>query len=208
MLLVVGPDESIAKFASQVGNSVKELAHPQLIPIFIGIVLGVVLGSWPFQVPGIPAPIKLGLAGGPLIVAILLSRVGRVGHLVWYMPSSANYMLREIGIALFLACVGLKSGGKFIEILLSGDGVLWFTGGVVITFVPLMLAALWMRLRHQTNYLTLCGLLAGSMTDPPALAFANQITPSNAPVVAYAAVYPLVMVLRIISAQILVIFFS
>lgn len=208
VLLVVGPEEAIAKFSSQIGNSVKELAHPQLIPIFIGIVLGVVLGSWPFQVPGIPAPIKLGLAGGPLIVAILLSRVGRVGHLVWYMPSSANYMLREIGISLFLACVGLKSGGKFVEILLSGDGVLWFTGGVVITFVPLMLAALWMRLRHQTNYLTLCGLLAGSMTDPPALAFANQITPSNAPVVAYAAVYPLVMVLRIVSAQILVIFFS
>ncbi len=207
-LVVVGPEDAAAKFASQVGNSVKELAHPELIPVFIGIVLGVVLGSWPFQIPGIPAPVKLGLAGGPLVVAILLSRIGRVGSLVWYMPPSANYMLREVGIALFLACVGLKSGGKFVEIFMSGQGAVWFAGGALITLIPLLIVGCFMWLKFRTNYLTLCGLLAGSLTDPPALAFANQITSSNAPVVAYAAVYPLVMVLRIISAQVLVIFFS
>ncbi len=208
VLLVVGSEEATSKFASQVGNSVKELAHPDLIPIFIGIGIGVILGSWPIHIPGIPAPVKLGLAGGPLVVAILLSRIGRVGPLIWYMPSSANFMLREVGIAIFLACVGLKSGGKFVEIFMSGQGTLWFAGGVLVTLIPLLLAAFYMRLKHRTNYLTLCGLLAGSMTDPPALAFANQITSSNAPVVAYASVYPLVMVLRILSAQILVIFFS
>ncbi len=207
-LLVVGSEEAVAKFASQVGNSVKDLSHPELIPVFIGITLGVVLGSWPFQIPGIPAPVKLGLAGGPLIIAILLSRIGRVGSLVWYMPPSANYMLREVGIAIFLACVGLKSGGKFVEIFLSGQGALWFLGGALITLIPLLVVGIFLRIRQKTNYLTLCGLLAGSMTDPPALAFANQITSSNAPVVAYAAVYPLVMVLRIVVAQVLVIFFS
>lgn len=208
VLVVVGPEDAVAKFASRVGNSVKDLSHPDLIPVFIGITLGVILGSWPFQIPGVPAPVKLGLAGGPLIVAILLSRVGRVGSFVWYMPPSANYMLREVGIALFLACVGLKAGGRFVEILVSGQGLIWFVGGALITLIPLLLAGLWMRWKYQTNYLTICGLLAGSMTDPPALAFANQMTSSNAPVVAYASVYPLVMVLRILCAQLLVIFFS
>jgi putative transport protein len=208
VLVVVGHEDAAAKFAQQVGNSVKELAHPHLIPVFIGIALGVLLGSIPFQVPGIPAPIKLGLAGGPLIVSILLSRLGRVGPLVWYMPPSANFMLRELGISLFLACVGIKAGAKFFSLLTSGEGLLWFAGGAIITLVPLILAGLWIRVQHRTNYLSICGLLAGSMTDPPALAFANQMTSSNAPVVAYAAVYPLVMVMRIIAAQIIVIFFS
>jgi putative transport protein len=208
VLVVVGPEDAVAKFATRVGNSVKDLSHPDLIPVFIGITLGVILGSWPFQIPGVPAPVKLGLAGGPLIVAILLSRIGRVGSFVWYMPPSANYMLREVGIALFLACVGLKAGGRFVEILVSGQGLIWFAGGALITLIPLLIAGLWMRWKYQTNYLTICGLLAGSMTDPPALAFANQMTSSNAPVVAYASVYPLVMVLRILCAQLLVIFFS
>lgn len=207
-LMVVGEERAIQKFSSIVGNSVKQLNHPELVPIFVGIAAGVLLGSWPFQIPGMPVPIKLGLAGGPLIVAILLSRIGRIGKLIWYMPVSANFMLREIGISLFLASVGLRSGGKFAEILFEGQGLYWMFCGALITVVPLALAALWMRLKSRMNYLTICGLLAGSMTDPPALAFANQIAPSSAQVVSYAAVYPMVMLLRVVCAQVLVILFS
>lgn len=206
-LTVVGEQADIQKFASLVGNSSKELDYPQLIPVFLGIALGVIAGIWPIQFPGMPAPVKLGLAGGPLLVALLLSRVGRIGRITWYMPASANFMLREIGITLFLTCVGLKSGDRFLEVLLHGSGLLWMAGGALITFVPLFAAAVAARLKYKMNYLTLCGLLAGSMTDPPALAFANQITPSNAQVVSYAAVYPLVIILRVLCAQILVMFF-
>lgn len=207
-LMVVGEAHGIKKFAAIVGNSVKHLDHPELIPIFVGIALGVILGSLPFHVPGMPAAVKLGLAGGPLLVAIVLSSVGRIGKLIWYMPVSANFMLREIGISLFLACVGLRSGDKFAETLIAGEGIRWMLGGALITFVPLALTGFFLRLKYKMNYLSICGLLAGSMTDPPALAFANQIYPSNAQVISYAAVYPLVMILRVLAAQALVIFFA
>lgn len=205
-LMAVGEQEAVKKFASDMGDSAKELNHPQLIAVFAGIVAGIVIGVMPFHLPGIPSPVKLGLAGGPLVVAIVLSRIGRLGPLIWYMPPAANYMLREVGITLFLACVGLRSGDRFVETLVAGDGFYWMFAGAVITTVPLLLAALWARIRMKMNYLTLCGLLAGSMTDPPALAFANQITPSSAQVVSYASVYPAVMLLRVICAQCLVIF--
>ncbi len=206
-LTVVGEEVDIQKFAKLVGNSSKELDHPELVPIFIGIALGVMVGVWPIQFPGMPSPIKLGLAGGPLLAALILSRIGRIGKMTWYMPTSANFMLREVGITLFLTCVGLKSGDRFFETLIHGNGLIWMAGGALITFVPLLIAALWAHLKFKMNYLSICGLLAGSMTDPPALAFANQITQSNAQVVSYAAVYPLVMLLRIISAQLLVMLF-
>lgn len=207
-LLVVGNAQAIETFAAICGNSLKELDHPQLIPVFLGIALGVLLGSFPFPVPGMPSPLKLGLAGGPLIVALLLSRAGRIGKLIWYMPASANLMLREVGISLFLACVGLKSGDAFVDILVHGNGFLWFLAGTLITFAPLFLGGLIARLFLRMNYLSICGLLAGSMTDPPALAFANQITPSSAQVVSYAAIYPLVMILRVLIAQVLVVFLA
>ncbi len=207
-LMVVGENEAITRFAAICGNSTKELNHPELIPVFVGISLGVLVGTFPLHVPGIPSPLKLGLAGGPLVVALALSKIGRIGKLIWYMPAGANLMLREIGIALFLACVGLKSGDAFLEILLHGDGVLWFGAGTLITFIPVFTAGLAARLFFRMNYLSLCGLLAGSMTDPPALAFANQVSPSSAQVVSYAAVYPLVMILRILLAQVLVVFLA
>jgi len=195
------------KFAAQMGNSIRELEHPDLVSVFIGLTLGVILGSWPIALPGMPVPVKLGLAAGPLVVAILLSRIGHLGKLHWFMPRSANFMLREIGISLFLACVGLNSGGKFVETLVHGHGFVWMLGGIAITILPLLVVALIVQWRRKLNYLTLCGLLAGSMTDPPALAFANQMAPSSAQVVSYAAVYPTVMFLRVILAQLLVIFF-
>jgi len=203
-LVVVGDEQGLSRFSAVVGNSLRHLDHPQLIPVFVGIALGVIVGSWPIHLPGVPSPLRLGLAGGPLLVSIILSRIGRIGKLFWYMPPGANYMLREIGIAMFLACVGLRSGGQFVETLFAGQGILWVLGGALITAVPLLTGALWMKLAAKANYLTICGLLAGSMTDPPALAFANQQASSNAQVVAYAAVYPLVMILRVIAAQILV----
>jgi len=205
-LVVVGDATGVNNAAAAVGDSVKRLNHPQIIPIFIGIALGVLLGSWPIAVPGMPAPIKLGLAGGPLIVAIILSRMGNIGPLVWYMPLSANLVLREIGIVLFLAAVGIRAGDRFIPTLTQGSGLYWMLGGMVITFVPLMIVGLVARAFYKLNYLTLCGLLAGSMTDPPALAFATSVTNSDSPSVAYATVYPLTMILRVLSAQAVVMF--
>lgn len=201
---VVGEAEALNRFGRIVGDSAKELNHPQLVPVFLGIALGVIAGSIPFSLPGMPAPVRLGLAGGPLVVAILLTRLGRIGPVIWYMPASANALLREIGIALFLACVGLKSGDRFVEVILQGPGLIWMAGAAVVALVPIFTVAFVARFKYRMNFLTLCGLIAGSMTDPPALAFAGQMTPSNAPMVSYAAVYPLVMVLRIISSQILV----
>ncbi|MDP2652935.1 MAG: putative transporter [Candidatus Omnitrophota bacterium] len=207
VIVVVGDKENLNRFAKDVGNAPKQLDHPLVMPIFVGIALGVLLGSWPLHIPGVPVPVKLGLAGGPLLVAIFLSYVGRIGKLIWYMPSSANFMLREIGIVLFLACVGIKSGGQFVHTLLQGDGFYWMGCATIITVLPILVAALYLKLRLKLNYLTICGILAGSMTDPPALAFANSMTQSNAPSIAYATVYPLVMLLRVVSAQIIVIFF-
>jgi putative transport protein len=201
---VVGEESALKKVAVELGDSIKQLNHPNILPVFIGIIIGVIVGSIPFDVPGVPAPVKLGLAGGPLLVSILLSRIGRIGPIVWYLPLSANLVLREIGITLFLACVGLKSGVRFYETLVGGDGLYWMALGAVITAVPLVAVALVARLVYKLNYLSLCGLLAGSMTDPPALGFANQITSSDAPAITYASVYAMTMFLRILTAQAIV----
>lgn len=203
-LTIVGPDSAFEKIAKQLGNSIKKLSHPNIIPIFFGIILGVMLGSIPFNIPGIPVPVKLGLAGGPLLIAIFCSRYGKIGPMVWHLPHDSNLIVREIGIALFLACVGLKSGAKFLPTLLSGDGLNWVFYGAAITIIPLLIVGFTARIFLKINYLSLCGLLAGSMTDPPALSFANQATSSDAPSVTYASVYALVMFLRIISAQALI----
>lgn len=203
-LTVVGETGSIRRAGLELGDSQKHLNHPQIIPMFVGIILGVLLGSIPVALPGLPAPVKLGLAGGPLVVAILLSRLGHFGPLVWYMPQSANIAIREVGIVLFLACVGIRSGDRFIPTLTEGGGLWWMAYGALITFVPLIVVALIARIMLKVNYLSLCGLLAGSMTDPPALQFAHSFTGSDAPSVSYATVYPLVMLLRVLSAQIMV----
>lgn len=207
MLMLVGPEDSIAKAAQTLGNSVKQLNYTNLIPLFVGIALGVVLGCYPFSIGHMPVPVRLGLAGGPLLAAIALSRMGKIGPLLWYVPVNVNTLLREFGIVLFLACVGLKSGTNFVHTLARGDGLIWMGVGAIITLVPLLVVAIVARVLLKMNYLTLCGLLAGSMTDPPALAFANTSSGSDAPSVSYATVYPLTMLLRIVLAQLIVIFF-
>ena len=206
-LTVVGDEKSIEKVTEQLGNSMKRLEEPNIIPIFIGILLGVILGSIPVNVPGMSHPLKLGLAGGPLIIAILLSKYGYRFSLVSYTTASANLMLREIGIVLFLASVGIMSGEKFIPTLTSGDGFIWMGYGALITVLPLMIVGLYARIVSKRNYFEICGLLSGSMTDPPALAFANGLAQSEAPSIAYATVYPLVMFLRIFIAQLLILLF-
>ncbi|RRJ97373.1 putative transporter [Opitutaceae bacterium TAV4] len=204
VLMVVGEPAHIEGVAADLGNSRKALDLPQPMPFFFGIALGVIFGSIPVFIPGLPAAVKLGLAGGPLVVAILLSRMTTTGPLIWHMPHNANHMLREIGITLFLAAVGIKSGEKFVSVLLGADGLRWMLYGAVITIVPLLTVAVIARLWKKVNYAELCGMLAGSMTDPPALAFAHQSTASDAPGVAYATVYPLTMLLRIFTGQLLV----
>ncbi|NNI48471.1 putative transporter [Pasteurella multocida] len=206
VLHVVGRSEVLNQAISILGNAQQKLQQVQMLPVFIGIGLGVLLGSIPFHIPGFPVPLKLGLAGGPLVVALILARIGSIGKLYWFMPPSANLALREIGIVLFLAVVGLKSGGNFVDTLVNGSGLEWMVYGIFITFVPLMIVGIVARLYAKMNYLSLCGLLAGSMTDPPALAFANAIKEeSGASALSYATVYPLVMFLRIISPQLLAI---
>lgn len=206
-LLLVGEPDAIEKAAKVLGNSPKQLNHPQIMPIFVGIALGVLVGSWPFTIGSMPAAVKLGLAGGPLLVAILLSRLGRLGPLIYYMPLSANFMLREVGITLFLACVGIKAGDEFVATLTKGPGLYWMGCAAAITLLPLLVVGLVARIVYRLNYMTLCGVLAGSMTDPPALAFANSVTSSDAPSISYATVYPLTMLLRVVAAQLLVLFF-
>ena len=203
-LHAVGNSQALSKLEQALGNSLEELSHPQIMPIFIGITLGVLLGSWPLYLPGIPSAVKLGMAGGPLLVAILLSRIGNWGTMTWHLPKSSNIILKDIGIVLFLACVGLHSGDQFVETLLLGDGFYWMACAALITLLPLLIAALVARWVLKLNFLSLCGLLAGSMTDPPALAFANNLHPSAAVSIAYATVYPLVMILRIIAAQLII----
>jgi putative transport protein len=203
-LTVVGPKEGVSKVAELVGNTADALNHPHVLPVFVGIMLGVALGSLPIALPGMPAPVRLGLAGGPLLVALCLSQLGRLGPLIWYLTPGANLVLREIGIVLFLACVGLKSGGHFLEMLFSESGLSWLGAGALLTLVPLLLVGFLARAFLKIDYPTLCGVLAGSMTDPPALAFAGSITKSDRPLLAYAAVYPLVMILRVFLVQILV----
>ena len=207
-LTVVGDEKTMDKVIEELGNSIKRLYEPNLIPIFLGILAGVILGSIPLHIPGVANPIKLGLAGGPLIVAILLSKYGYKFSLVSYTTTSANLMIREIGIVLFLASVGIASGEKFINTLMSGEGVIWMGYGAIITLLPLVLVGLASRIILKKNYLEICGLLSGSMTDPPALAYANSIAQSEAPSVAYATVYPLVMFLRIFLAQLLILLFA
>lgn len=208
LLHVVGDEEHIAKAADVLGNSLRALNQTNFIPIFLGILLGVAAGMVPFTVPGLPVPLKLGLAGGPLVLAILLARIGKLGPLVWFMPATANTALREMGIVLFLASVGLKAGEKFLPTLLSSDGLIWLGGAIAITWIPLLAIGLFARLVLKMNFVTLCGLLAGSMTDPPALAFANSIAKSDSPSVAYATVYPLTMLLRIMAAQVMILIFA
>ncbi len=203
-LQIVGEPPSMPEAMRVLGDSASELGHTNFGALFVGIALGVVVGLHPFQIPGIPAPIRLGLAGGPLLVAILLSRIGRIGPIIWHMPHDANSAIRELGIVLFLACVGIKAGGQFFEVLLHGDGLLWMASGAIITVIPLLGIGLIGRAFLKLNFMRLCGLLAGSMTDPPALVFANSIARSDAPSVAYATVYPLTMLLRILVVQIMV----
>jgi putative transport protein len=203
-LSVVGSKEGVAHVGELVGNTPKALDHPHVLPVFVGILLGVILGSLPIVLPWMPAPVRLGLAGGPLIVALVLSQIGRIGPLIWYLSPGANLVLREIGLVLFLACVGLKSGSRFLEVLVSGSGFYWMAAGAILTFVPLVIIGLLARKIFKLDYPTICGVLAGSMTDPPALAFATSITKSDQPLVAYAAVYPLVMILRVFIVQVLI----
>jgi putative transport protein len=204
LLFVVGAKGGVTKVADLIGNKPKALDDPHVLPVFVGILLGVVLGSVPIALPGIPAPVRLGLAGGPLIVALALSQIGRAGPLIWYLAPGANFVLREIGIVLFLACVGLKSGSRFLEVLISGSGVYWMLAGAFLTLLPLLLVGFVARIAFKLDFPTICGVLAGSMTDPPALAFAGTITKSDQPLVAYAAVYPVAMILRVFIVQILI----
>ncbi|MBF0299389.1 MAG: putative transporter [Oligoflexia bacterium] len=204
-LKMVGDSESIKVATAELGNSAEELDKPQIIPIFVGIALGVIVGTMPIAIPTMPAPVKLGLAGGPLIVALILGNLGKVGPILSYMPTPAKMLMREFGIALFLACVGLKSGEHLFKMLGNGDGFKWMLYGSLITFIPLLVVGIIARLFKKMNYLTICGLLSGSMTDPPALAFATGLTKHDAPSISYATVYPLTMLLRVVIAQLLVI---
>ncbi|MFV5048827.1 putative transporter [Klebsiella quasipneumoniae] len=208
ILNLVGRPEAIDAVAAELGNAQQKLQQVQMLPVFIGIGLGVLLGSIPLFIRGFPAALKLGLAGGPLIMALILGRIGSIGKLYWFMPPSANLALRELGIVLFLAVVGLKSGGDFVATLTQGDGLSWIGYGIFITAIPLLTVGILARMLAKMNYLTLCGMLAGSMTDPPALAFANNLhATSGAAALSYATVYPLVMFLRIITPQLLAVLF-
>ncbi|MBR8705400.1 putative transporter [Bacteroides pyogenes] len=201
---IVGTELAVSHTEKVLGNSLKRLNHPNLIPIFIGIALGCILGSIPFTFPGIPQPMKLGLAGGPLIVSILISRFGPKYKLITYTTMSANLMLREIGISIFLACVGLGAGKGFVETIINEGGYTWIGYGVIITILPLLIAGLVGRYYFKLNYFTLIGVLAGATTDPPALSYSNDLTSTDAPAVGYATVYPLTMFLRVLTAQMLI----
>ncbi len=203
-IVVVGPEDAVDRVANLMGNSVRRLDHPNLVTIFVGILVGIIFGSIPFAFPGVPTPVKLGLAGGPLIVAILIGRFGYKFHLVTYVSTSANFMLREFGLALFLASVGIKAGEHFVETVVAGDGLTYVWTGFLITVLPILIIGVIARLKYKLNYFTIMGLIAGSTTDPPALAFANQSSASDAPAVGYSTVYPLTMFLRILTAQLIV----
>ena len=205
---VVGTETVVSNVEKVLGNSMKRLNEPNLITIFVGIALGIVLGSIPISFPGIPQPVKLGLAGGPLVVAILISRFGYHYKLITYTTQSANLMLREIGITLFLACVGISAGDGFVDTIVNNGGFAWIGYGFIITFVPLMIIGCIGRYFCKVNYFTLMGLIAGSTTDPPALAYSNATAGNDAPSVGYATVYPLTMFLRVLTAQLLILFFA
>ena len=200
-VMVVGQQDAVERVAGVLGNQLKRLDTPNIVTIFVGIFLGILLGSLPIAFPGMPTPVKLGLAGGPLVVAILIGRFGHKMHLVTYTTMSANLMLREIGIVLFLASVGIEAGEHFVQTVVHGDGLLYVGYGFLITVIPLLIIGIVARLYYKVNYFTLMGLIAGSTTDPPALAYANQVSGNDAPSVGYSTVYPLSMFLRIIAGQ-------
>lgn len=207
-ITVVGNPEHIERLASRLGNSMKRLHEPNMVTMFIGIFLGIIVGSIPFAIPSMSASMKLGLAGGPLVVAILLSRFGYKFKLVTYTSTSANLMLREIGICLFLASVGLGAGEKFAETVFNAQGLTWVMWGFIITVVPLLIMSIVARAKFKLNYLSIMGLMSGSYTDPPALAYSNKIANNDAPAVAYSTVYPLTMFMRVITAQLVVLIFA
>lgn len=206
-VMVVGPEGAVNRMAAVLGNSVKRLNAPNIATIFVGIFVGIIFGSIPIACPGIPVPIKLGIAGGPLIIAILIGRFGYKVHLVIYTTTSANMMLREIGLVLFLASVGIKAGDGFLETIIQGDGLKYVYTGFLITVIPIIIIGLIARLKYKFNYFTIMGMIAGTYTDPPALAYANAACSKDAPAVGYSTVYPLSMFLRIFTAQIIVLFF-
>lgn len=203
-VMVVGPQDAIERVAGLLGNQLKRLDHPNIVTIFAGILCGILFGSLPIAIPGIPTPVKLGLAGGPLIISILIGRFGYKVKLVTYTTMSANLMLREVGLVLFLASVGIKAGANFVQTVVEGDGLLYVLIGFLITFIPLIVIGAIARWHYRVNYFTLMGLIAGSNTDPPALAYANQTSGNDAPAVGYSTVYPLTMFLRILTAQLLI----
>ena len=206
-VMVVGPEGAVNRMANVLGNSVKRLNAPNIATIFVGIFVGIIFGSIPIACPGIPVPIKLGIAGGPLIIAILIGRFGYKVHLVTYTTTSANMMLREIGLVLFLASVGIKAGDGFLESIVQGEGLKYVYTGFLITVIPIIIIGLIARLKYKFNYFTIMGMIAGTYTDPPALAYANSACSKDAPAVGYSTVYPLSMFLRIFTAQIIVLFF-
>ena len=204
---IVGSELAVSHAEKVLGNSMKRLNEPNLVTIFVGIVLGIIVGSLPISFPGIPQPVKLGLAGGPLIVAILISRFGYRYKLVTYTTQSSNLLLRELGITLFLACVGLSAGEGFVDTIVNKGGVAWIGYGFIITLLPLLIIGCVGRYFYKLNYFTLMGLIAGSTTDPPALAYSNMAAGNDAPAVGYATVYPLTMFLRVLTAQLMILFF-
>ena len=206
-VMVVGPEENVNRVAELMGNSVKRLDAPNIATIFIGILVGLIFGSIPLAIPGMPVPLKLGIAGGPLIIAILIGRFGYRMKLVTYTTTSANMMLREIGLVLFLASVGIKAGAGFWDTVVQGDGLKYVGTGFLITIIPILIVGTIARMKYKFNYFTIMGMIAGTYTDPPALAYANSICSKEAPAVGYSTVYPLSMFLRIFSAQIVVLFF-
>ena len=206
-IMVVGPEDAVDRVANKMGNPLRRLNAPNIATIFVGIFLGLIFGSLPIAIPGMPVPVKLGLAGGPLIIAILIGRYGYKIHLVTYTTTSANMMLREIGLVLFLASVGIKAGAGFFETVIEGDGLLYVLTGFLITIIPILIIGPIARIRYKFNYFTIAGMIAGTYTDPPALAYANSICSKEAPAVGYSTVYPLSMFLRIFTAQIVVLFF-
>ncbi len=205
MLQLVGREEDVARGAELLGNSARALNQTNILAIFVGIALGVFAGLLPIEISGLPVPLRLGLAGGPLIVAILISRLGHIGPIIWHMPLNANIAMRELGLTLFLACVGLKSGERFLTTLSKGDGFLWMACGLAVTLVPVLAGGIVGRLVLKLDFASLSGILAGSNTDPPALAFATDLNKSDTPNVAYATVYPMTLLLRILLAQVLTI---
>ena len=206
-IMVVGPEDAVDRVANKMGNSIRRLDAPNIATIFVGIIIGIIFGSLPIAIPGMPVPMKLGIAGGPLIIAILIGRYGYKIHLVTYTTTSANMMLREIGLVLFLASVGIKAGANFFETVVEGDGLLYVLTGFLITIIPILIVGPIARLKFKFNYFTIAGMIAGTYTDPPALAYANSICSKEAPAVGYSTVYPLSMFLRIFTAQIIVLFF-